>query len=235
MTYRKIGVFLFLFISQAAFLTSNLYAQEIKIPQAECVRDVLTISQLPDNGRKVAVRIDNTKNGWDLTSPLNGDFAVTIKPQNGKYSVSAISENTYNWWVHLENSDGSFSKAYGGRVYCGYGAPSDFSYVCQNNKVIFSWKPVEKAESYAIRIDDKENGWKEKKPLSGDVIENNLRRTTYEMKYLKAHKYDAWVHAVDKKQNFSRANKITVDCQDKNIKEISFMEQLKAFFSSLFK
>lgn len=202
-------------------------------PKASCGDGNFTITNLPEDGRKVAIRFNDKANGWNLEKPLKGDFADKIAPRDGKFSTKATGGHTYDWWIHIENADGSFGSAIGGAIYCGAGAPATISASCRNNEITLSWKKVSSADHYAVRIDDAENAWDEKELQAGDTVRNNVKETKFASTAQIGHGYNVWVHAVDARGIFSPAKEAFVSC--KKEQSLGFFNNLVSFFSGIFK
>jgi hypothetical protein len=203
-------------------------------PKAACGDASLVISNLPEDERKVAVRINDKANGWNLEKPFKGDFADKITPREGKYIFKAVDGHTYSWWVHVENADGTYGSAIGGDTYCGAAAPASLTASCKNNSIALSWKKAAAAERYAVRIDDTVNPWEVKSVLEGDKADNSVNGTKYTTAAQSGHGYNVWVHAVDKDGVFSAAKETFVSCK-KNDTSQGMFSSIASFFSGLFK
>lgn len=71
--------------------------------------------------------------------------------------------------------------------------------------ISYSWTAITGAVRYAIRIDDRANGWDATTPLTGDTINNNVT-SPYPRGSTPGATYDAWVHAVDSRGVYSDAS-----------------------------
>ena len=67
-------------------------------------------------------------------------------------------------------------------------------------KVILSWDPITNATSYAVRIDNKANGWDgscgKTEISTGDICIDRTWGTSYEQKITKGQQYSWWIHPV---------------------------------------
>lgn len=206
----------------------NAWAAEL--PEASCGDSKLIISNLPEDDRRVSVRINDKANGWNLENPFPGDFADTISSDKGKYTFSAQDKHTYDWWVHIENADGTFGSAIGGAVYCGAAAPENLKASCRDNQLSISWNKVSSADHYAIRVDDTSNTWDDKKLQTGDRADNSVKDPKYTLQATTGHGYNVWVHAVDAKGIFSPAAETFVSCRRSGG---TFFDSIIAFFKGL--
>jgi hypothetical protein len=202
-------------------------------PKASCGDAAFVIANLPQDGRRVAVRIDDKANGWDLENPVKGDVATLVTPRDGRFSFKAINEHTYSWWVHLENADGTFGRAYGGETYCGAAIPASFSASCKDDKISLTWKKVASAERYAVRIDDTQNSWDPKNVLPGDTAVDTVTGTKFSTAATVGHGYNIWIHAVDTKGIFSSPKETFLACK-KNAQSVGFLQSLRNFFTGFF-
>ncbi len=78
------------------------------------------------------------------------------------------------------------------------------SQLCGTRAKNVVWAPVTGAVSYALRIDDKANGWKVNPdnscpavPNPGDVCLNGLTTTSFNFNFEEGHQYNIWVHALN--------------------------------------
>lgn len=201
-------------------------------PTATCGDTSLVITNLPQDDRKVAIRINDKGNGWDLEKPFPGDKAEIITPKDGKYTFKATGKHTYDWWVHIENADGTYGSAIGSAVYCGAQAPTDLKATCRDSKLTLTWKKVSSADQYAVRVDDAVNPWNEKTAQAGDKSDNSVKSTTYTTTAVTGHGYNVWVHAIDPNGIFSPATESFVSCKPGG--SGGFLQTLRDFFSNLF-
>jgi hypothetical protein len=216
------------------FTLSTNYVSAASLPKATCGDTSLVITNLPADDRKVAVRINDQGNGWNLDKPYEGDMAGIITPDDGKFTFKAQGKHTYDWWVHVENPDGTFGSAIGGEVYCGAGAPSSLSVSCKNNKVSLSWNKVASADHYAVRVDDASNPWNPADPQDGDRSDNNVKETKFSSSGSTGRGYNVWVHSVDSKGIFSPAKEAFVSCRVGSSSGNIF-GAISAWFANLFK
>jgi len=200
-------------------------------PKASCSNGVFTITNLPQDGRKVAVRLNDKANGWKIEKPLRGDYADKITPRNGKFTQKATSGHTYDWWIHIENVDGSYGSAIGGTIYCGVAAPSSLTASCRDMKLQLSWKKSDAADHYAVRIDDTQNPWRENL-YEGDIAQNSVKGTKFTTFAKAGQGYNVWVHAVDSRGIFSPATDTFVSCKKEQSRNI--FTTLSTFFSGFF-
>jgi hypothetical protein len=220
------------FLSAALLIPINTVEAVVQ-PKASCGDASFVINNLPQDERKVAVRVNDKANGWNLEKPLKGDFADKITPQDGEFHFKAVDGHTYSWWVHIENADGTFGSAIGGDTYCGAAAPTTLSATCKDESLSLTWKKVSSAERYAVRIDDTRNTWDVKNTLPGDTAEDYIKGTKFSKKAQAGHGYNVWIHAVDKDGVFSSAKETFVSCRTA-AKSTGFVNSLKSFFTGLF-
>ncbi|QQG40700.1 MAG: hypothetical protein HYV37_04060 [Candidatus Levyibacteriota bacterium] len=93
-------------------------------------------------------------------------------------------------------------------------APNITSFTCSGNPGTLNvvWSSVVGAATYALRIDDKANGWGGDSPLSGDTVDNNAS-SPYSRATSVGPIYEAWVHAVDSRGVYSASsNHVNVAC-----------------------
>lgn len=93
----------------------------------------------------------------------------------------------------------------------GIAAPTNLQGNCGGDgmRLTFSWNAVSGAARYAIRIDDKINGWIGSAPLDGDTV-GDVYTTSYQRAAIVGHEYHWWVHAVDASGNVSAASSLGV-------------------------
>jgi hypothetical protein len=224
---------LFGIIMGAFFMHPVMPVEAATQPKAVCGDAAFSIHNLPQDERKVAIRINDKANDWNLEKPLTGDFANIITPRGSKFSFKATNGHTYSWWVHIENPDGTYGKAIGGETYCGAATPSSFTASCKDKEISLNWKKESSADHYAIRIDDSQNSWDEKDVLPGDTVENSVKEPKYKTEAQSGHGYNIWIHAVDKYGIFSAATEKFVSCKA-GTQQVGIINSIRNFFTGFF-
>lgn len=210
------GLLLTLSLTFAASTVAHAsYSQPL--PNAECVDGRLVLYLNPQGvSKNVAVRVDNTSNGWGGDKPLAGDVVNNNVRNSAFVKADAEVGQKYVYWVHYIDSKGTYGPAIAGEIYCIAHSPVETTQVYEYPYLTLSWKPVKGAVRYGIRIDDTERSPYVYFPTPfkaevGDRIEDNVQGTSYRFKVGEDRKFTWWVHAVDKNGVFSESSrKLTI-------------------------
>ncbi len=102
----------------------------------------------------------------------------------------------------------------------------------ENKTAKISWSPVYGALSYALRVDNEENGWSGTCSWTnrGDYCVNNLKSTSYTIKFIPDSSYKIWVHAVGK-SGWSKSAKLQI----KSFKSYCSSSSKKSYGSNSYK
>jgi hypothetical protein len=153
-----------------------------------------------------AIRVDDQSNPWNgsCTAPNPGDACSNTVTTNA-FSFNFVAGKTYNIWVHAINSCGVYSTANPQVV-----SVSACSTVTQpanlqptgtttaGTKPI-TWDAQTGANGYAVRIDDRTNGWNGScaSPNPGDVCSNTVTTNSFTHNFVAGKTYNIWVHAIN--------------------------------------
>lgn len=97
-------------------------------------------------------------------------------------------------------------------VFAGYDKPLPNA-ECSNGKLTIFFNPQNTNTKVAIRIDDLSNGWNDKTPNAGDVIDNSFVGSSYTYNNaVKGRWYAWWFHQVDNKGVYGPAKSGFLQC-----------------------
>lgn len=164
----------------------------------------LTMGNHPIGWAKWAIRLDDTSNPWSATStPNKGDTLVDNYTKN-TYSQPATIGITYGWWFHALSSTGAVLDTKSGYVNCVTAPVTNLTSSKSGSTITLSWTGAAGATKYAVRVNDLSNGWGGDKPLSGDIVTNNVTGTSFTFTSQAGHAYNWWVHAINTAGAYSR-------------------------------
>lgn len=100
-----------------------------------------------------------------------------------------------NWWYYLLYPDNVIKY----RENIPF-SPEGLTATCLDSegKVTLSWQPVPGITKYALRVNDKTDGWDDScSSPAGDFCENNLANNSYTFSFTPGHQYTWWLHAIN--------------------------------------
>lgn len=192
------------------------------------------------NATGYSIRINDKSNGWafnngDCSNPSgqnSGDVCKDhLSTSTLSYDFNFEPGHSYSLWGAAENTCGWGGKHYGIDLIVagggptatleptrppgscstaeipGFTAPVGGAYP---GKVTISWKAVNTARTYELRIDDIGNPWSGdcNNLNSGDYCVNNISKgtTSYDFIGVEGHTYHFWIHSVNHCGEWSKSN-----------------------------
>lgn len=83
---------------------------------------------------------------------------------------------------------------------------------CEEGYITLVMEPQAENTVWAIRVDDKKNGWNQSDLLDGDISVDNYKRNTFEQKATFGGSYNWWVHAVNDQGKWSASTGGPIIC-----------------------
>ncbi len=147
----------------------------------------------------------------------NAFVSQNLGPSNfmyNKYTENSYGRNVprgkgYWWWIYSISDKGVWSEATVGYVHCPLKEPMylEQNYDAGKRTLNLSWRPVEGAVRYGIRVDNLRNGWNPERMNTGDVKEDNVTSASYSFRIQDDQEVYWWVYAIDKDGQWSESSK----------------------------
>ena len=150
------------------------------------------------------------------------DHEKAFVPQNqgdSNFMYNKLTDTTYVrnitvgkgywWWIYSISDTGVWSEATVGYVHCPLKEPIylEQSYDKEKKTLNLSWRAVEGAVKYGIRVDNLRNSWNPDQMRSGDIKEDGVTSASYSFRIQDDQEVYWWVYAIDKYGQWSDSSK----------------------------
>lgn len=202
-------LFLLFFITGlmgVGFLMSEKTQAQGPQVSADCSTGRFILKMIPpQNHAYWAIRVHRQDKAFDPNIQNNENFKYN-KYRENIYGRNVVRGNGYNWWVQSISTTGVWSEGRGGNVYCALKEPMYLSASYKYPNLTIHWRAVEGAVRYAVRVDDRSNGWSQSNMKPGDWMNDSVMTNSYTVPVARNKKISYWVYAIDKNGVWSKSS-----------------------------